>query len=260
MHHDSQIIGQKIIRYDQVRSTNDLAREFAEQGELEGLVVTAQEQIAGRGRLGRQWVVPRGTSLQFSVLLRPSLAPIHAQRIIQMAGLAVAQTLEHELHLQAILKWPNDVLLNVSGKPHPLKCCGILTETSLRDTKLEYIILGIGLNGNYSIADYPELSPTAITLQDALGQPVDLSALETALLGSLDHYYARVCGGDDLLTEYRARLGLLGQRVRVGTREGFIEGIARDVDADGALILANDHSLVKVYAGDVTLSKFSIPE
>lgn len=244
-----QIIGREILRYDQVASTNDLAREFAERGEAEGLVITAQEQLAGRGRMGRKWIVPRGTSLQFSILLCPPLAPQHATRLMSMAALAIARTLEREFALQSTLKWPNDVLLD--GK----KVCGILTESNIVGERLASVILGIGLNVNYTMRDHPELVPFATTLQDALGQEIDRSNLERALLAQLDAYYARVCGGEALTDEYRARLGMLGQFIRVASNDTILQGVAENVDDDGALILNQNGARVKLFAGDVTIIK-----
>lgn len=244
-----QIIGREILRYDQVASTNDLAREFAARGEAEGLVITAQEQLAGRGRMGRQWIVPRGTSLQFSILLRPPLAPQHATRLMPMAALAIARTLEHEFNVLPTLKWPNDILLD--GK----KVCGILMESSIVGEKLAYVSLGIGLNVNYTMRDYPELAPFATTLQDVLGQEIDRSNLECALLAELDAYFARVCGGESLTDEYRTRLGTLGQFIRVASDDTILQGVAENVDDDGALILNQNGARVKLYAGDVTIIK-----
>ncbi len=242
-----RIIGRKILRYAQVQSTNDLARDAADNGEPEGLVITAQEQLAGRGRMGRQWIVPRGTSLQFSVLLRPPLAPQHVTRLIPMAGLGIANTLERELNLQPTLKWPNDVLLD--GK----KVAGILTESSMQGDALTYVILGIGLNVNYTMRAYPELAPFATTLQDVLGRAVDVSALEAHLFRELDDLYVRVCDGETLLDDYRARLAMLGKPIRVMERGEILQGIAEDVDADGALILKQGDARVKLFAGDVTI-------
>lgn len=246
---ENQIIGRKVLRYDQVESTNTLGREYAERGEPEGLVIAAEEQWAGRGRMGRKWLVPRGTSLQLSVLLRPPLAPRHASRLMPMAALAVAQTLEHELGLQATLKWPNDVLL------HGKKVAGILTELGMQSDVLVYVILGIGLNVNYAMGMYPELAPVATTLQDATGHAIDRNYLERTLLEKLDHNYARLCAGETLIGEYRARLEMLGKPIRVANQEQIVEGIAHDVDEDGALILQQGDSLLKLLAGDVTILK-----
>lgn len=237
------------MRYAQVESTNTLAREQAEQGQAEGLVITAEEQLAGRGRMGRKWTVPRGTSLQCSVLLRPPLAPQHATRITPMAALAVAAMLEHELHLQPALKWPNDVLLD--GK----KVCGILTEAGLLGDSVSYVILGIGLNINYAMRDYPELAPRATTLQDVLGHASDISQIERALFAELNYYYARLVSGESLVNEFRARLDMLGQPIQVANQDKIMQGIAEDIDEDGALILRQGDATVRLFAGDVTVVK-----
>ncbi len=250
------MIGRKNIRYQQVTSTNDLVREWADSGEAEGLVITAEEQTAGRGRLDHKWIVPPGTSLQLSILLRPPLAPAHVARLTQFAALAVAATLREVVKTQGTvplptvtLKWPNDVLLN--GK----KCAGILAETGIAAEWLAFAILGIGLNVNYSMRDYTELAPFATTLADELGHPVNRDVLEEALLAELDAYYARLSAGDDFLTEWRGQLTTLGRAVRVATSSGIEEGIAQDVDTDGALLLRQGERVLRLYAGDVTLLK-----
>jgi BirA family transcriptional regulator, biotin operon repressor / biotin---[acetyl-CoA-carboxylase] ligase len=243
------MIGSKILHYAQVESTNDIARAFAERGEPEGLVVTAEQQIAGRGRLGRKWIVPPATSLQFSVLLRPRFSSQKAWQLTPMAGIAVARTLEQELKLKPQLKWPNDVLVT------DRKVAGILAETSLRGEQVDYCILGIGLNVNYAMTAFPELAPFATTLQDLLGYPIDRAALQASLLQELDRMYALVQDADDILVEYRARLGMLGKAVRVASLDKVLSGIARDVAPDGALVLRSNGLDVNLYAGDVTILK-----
>ncbi len=235
-----------------VESTNDLARAAALRGEPEGLVVTAEEQLAGRGRFGRKWIVPRGTSLQISVLLRPPLAPLAASRVIRMAALATHETLVNYLHLAPTLKWPNDVLLD--GR----KCAGILIESGVRGDTLEYVILGVGLNVNYTMRVYPELAPHATTLQDVVGHEIDRSGLENALLAELNRLYRDLLYGDDLLDKYRARLGMLGKPIQVATVNGILRGTAQGVTDDGALVIAADALTTRVYAGDVTVLKESL--
>ncbi len=245
------IIGRRLVHYERVQSTNDLVRESAERGEPEGLVISAAEQLAGRGRMGRPWIVPRGTSLQLSVLLRPPLAARDAFRLIQMGALAVASTLEGELHLKPILKWPNDVLLPTPRAP--LKVAGILTESTFRGDVLEYCVLGIGLNVNYTMRAFPELAERATTLQDMTGKVIDLAKLERALLTALDRLYARVRAGADLHAEYVARLPMLGKRVRVRAPEGIVQGTAAAIAPDGALEVERDGERLTLYAGDVTV-------
>lgn len=247
-------IGWRVERHEVVESTNDIVRAAAQRGEPEGFVVTTEEQLAGRGRFGRKWVVPRGTSLQISILLRPPLAPLATARVVRMAGLALHETLVKHLQLAPALKWPNDVYLN--GR----KVAGILMESSIRGETLEYVVLGIGLNVNYTMRVYPELAPHATTLQDVVGHEIDRSALETALLNELNRQYQELLYGDDLLDEYRARLGMLNKPIQVATAQGVVQGIAQDVTDDGALILATDEGEKRVYAGDVTVRKESLAE
>lgn len=247
-------IGWRIERHAVVESTNDLVRAAAQRGEPEGFVVTAEEQSAGRGRFGRKWIVPRGTSLQISILLRPPLAPLATARVVRMAALALYDTLVNHLQLTPTLKWPNDVYLN--GR----KVAGILMESGIRGETLEYVILGIGLNVNYTMRVYPELAPYATTLQDVVGHEVDRSALETALLNELNRQYQELMYGDDLLDKYRPRLGMLGKPIQVATAQGVVRGIAQDVTDDGALALATDEGEKRVYAGDVTVLKDALAE
>lgn len=243
------LIGREIRRYDTVDSTNTLARSAAENGEPEGLVITAEEQIAGRGRMGRKWLVPRATSIQCSILLRPPLPPQHAAQLTPMAALALSSILENELNLEPSVKWHNDVLLQDK------KVSGILSESGVQGDKLVYVILGIGLNVNYTMHAYPELATHATTLQDVVGHPLDCAQLERSLLAALDTYYARICNGESLLSEYRARLTMLGQPIRLAEGDKIYEGIAEDVDEDGALILNQSNTRTKLYAGDVTVLK-----
>lgn len=246
-------IGWRIERHAVVDSTNDIVRAAAQRGEPEGFVVTAEEQLEGRGRFGRKWVAPGGTSLQISVLLRPPLAPLATPRVVRMAALALYETLANHLHLAPALKWPNDVYLN------GLKVAGILMESSIRSDALEYVILGIGVNVNYAMRVYPELAPYATTLQDVIGHEIDRSALENALLTELNRQYQDLLYGDDLVDEYRARLDMLGKPVQVSASGGIVRGIAQDVTDDGALVISVDDSSVQVYAGDVTVLKDSVP-
>ncbi len=242
-------IGWRIERHAVVESTNDIVAAAAQRGEPEGFVVTAEEQSAGRGRFGRKWIVPRGTSLQISVLLRPPLTPLSAARVTRMAALALYETLANHLRLTPTLKWPNDVCLD--GR----KVAGILLESSVRGDALEYVILGVGLNVNYTMRVYPELAPYATTLQDVMGGEIDRRALEDALLHELNRLYQELLYGDDLLDAYRARLNMLGKPIQVAGANGVTRGTAQDVSDDGALIIVGAQGARRVYAGDVTVLK-----
>lgn len=254
-------IGRKVIRYATVTSTNDLARRRAEDGEAEGLVICAEEQTAGRGRFGRSWVAPPHASLQLSVLLRPPLPPVAAPSIMQMTALATAAALRETIQSagttfppQIDLKWPNDVLLNNR------KCAGILVETAVEDETLAFVVLGIGINVNHSMRDFPQLAGFATTIADELGHTVDRDALQAGLLTRLDEYYGELLAGkqgrEAIFEEWRARLVMLGNPVRINTPNGIEDGIAVDVEADGALLFRRRDELVRFYSGDVTLLKW----
>jgi BirA family biotin operon repressor/biotin-[acetyl-CoA-carboxylase] ligase len=238
-------LGAKLLMLDVLESTSLTLRELAQDGEPEGTVVVAEEQRAGRGRLGRGWSSPKG-GLWFSVLLRPPVLPPEAPKLTLLAGVAVARALKNTLGLDARLKWPNDVL--VQGK----KLCGILSE-SLCGDKVDYVILGIGINANFLLSALPEeLRRSAITVREVLQRSVDRHALLRAILNELERLYAPFCAGDrtSVLEQWKALSDTPGKRVRVETTTGVVEGEAVDIDGDGALVVRTAEGTVTVASGD----------
>jgi len=238
-------LGAKLLMIDVLESTSQTLRELAQDGEAEGTVVVAEEQRAGRGRLGRGWSSPKG-GLWFSVLLRPAVHPSEAPKLTLMAGVAVAHALKKHVRLDARLKWPNDVL--VQGK----KLCGILAE-SRSNKKLEYVILGIGINTNFLVSALPEeLHKTAITVRELLRKSVDRLSLMRAILNELEAGYSAFCSGDfgEIIGQWKKLSETLGRNVRVETGTGIVEGVAEDVDPGGALVVRTPEGLVTVDAGD----------
>jgi BirA family biotin operon repressor/biotin-[acetyl-CoA-carboxylase] ligase len=187
--------------YPLVDSTNDVARVWAGEGAMEGSVVVADEQTAGRGRRGAVWVCPAGEGLAFSQILRPSMPRALWPRLALIAGLAVAKTLEI-LGLAAEVKWPNDVLLE--GK----KVAGILVESSG-----DAVIVGVGLNVN--VEGFPEeIADTATSLLRATGQEQDRKILLEQLALSIRSHTARAEREfPELLEQLRERCALSGKRV-----------------------------------------------
>jgi len=238
-------LGAKLLMLDVLESTSRTLRELAQEGEPEGTVVVAEEQRAGRGRLGRGWSSPKG-GLWFSLLLRPPVAPSEAPKLTLMAGIAVVEALERQLGLRARLKWPNDVL--VQGK----KLCGILAESRSGAT-LEFVILGIGINANFLVSALPEeLRKTAISAREVLRKPVDRMALLRAILNELETGYTAFCAGDTgaIVARWKELTETLGRKVRVETGTGIVEGVAEDVDESGALVVRTPEGLVTVDSGD----------
>ncbi|MEN9936197.1 MAG: hypothetical protein RLZZ387_2776 [Chloroflexota bacterium] len=253
-------IGRTILRYERAGSTNDLARERARDGEPEGLVVLAEEQTAGRGRLGRAWVAPPGSSLLMSVLLRPTWLPtgdVFAPTML--AGVALCEVIEHVALVRAALKWPNDLLLPVgSGDPPPLrKAAGVLCDMQFEGDQLAWVILGIGLNTNWTPAgtvDGRDLAQAATSVSAAAGRQIHRGELLRALLQRLDARYTALRHGrrDELFSAWRARLATLGQQVEVRLAGGAVHGLAEDVEPSGALRLRDKNGAVHlVTAGDV---------
>jgi len=232
-------LGQPLIYFPAIGSTNTYLMGRAREGAAEGTLVTTDDQTAGRGRMGRVWKALPGQQLILSLLLRPSFPP---HFIMMASALAVAEAIERETGLVATLKWPNDVLV------HGRKVCGALIETGEGAA-----VVGIGLNVNGSLADDPELATRATTLADELGgATVSREALASALLTRLDALYHTLqtdglAGRQAVRDAWRARLSTLGQRVVI--RQGAaspadgpttLTGLAEAVDADGALTLLTD--------------------
>jgi len=241
----TSFVGRRLEYRAALGSTQDLARELARAGAAEGTVILAGRQTAGRGRLGRSWISPRG-GLYLTVVLRPPVQ--HLKALVIIAALAVARAVERLTGLQTSLKWPNDVL--VAGR----KVSGILSESELMGEGVSYALVGIGLNVNADMATYAEAAPLSTSVMTELGREVSREALAAGILNEFEALYLAAQAGEPIDQEWRARLGMLGKEVRVHFGEQVEEGLAEDVDSDGSLILRRaDGSRVTIAAGDVTL-------
>lgn len=249
-----------------VGSTNDIAKQLGAEGAPEATLVIADEQTAGRGRLGRAWWSPPGAAIAMSLLLRPTLPPSHAHRLTMLAGLAVAEAIEQTTGLPVALKWPNDVMIVKSkvggrsslprdGLPRAviLKLGGILTETSISGEAIEFAVVGLGLNANADVRERPDL-PEATSLMLELGHEVDRLELVRALVERFAAQYAAMAEGERLHADWSARLVTLGRQVVARRGEETFAGLAEGVDKSGALLIrADDSTLQRVGAADVTL-------
>ena len=225
-----------------------MLKELAAQGTPEGTLVVADEQTAGKGRLGRKWLAPAGTSLLLSLLFRPDLAPYQAQRLTMICSLAIADAIEGLTGLPVGLKWPNDIFI------HGKKAGGILTESGTTGGRLDYIVVGMGLNVNLAISTIPELKDIATSLSQELGQQVSRLELLWKILEGIETRYNSLRRGESPHEEWAARLINLGRQVQVATPQGVLVGWAEGVNADGALILRTPDGQRKwILAGDVTL-------
>ena len=242
---ETRFIGQRILYYPRLPSTNDIAKRQAQQGAVEGTVVIADEQSAGKGRMQRTWLSPKG-SIALSIILYPSLA--HLSSLIMVASLAVAHCIEQVTGLKSQIKWPNDVLVNSK------KVCGILIESDVKGNSVDYAIIGVGINVNLRLSDFPEISSTATSLSHELGEEVSRLDMIRCLLVETERLYLALPAGESVYQEWRNNLATLGKKVQVKSGETTYKGIAESVASDGSLLLRQpDGSLTKIVAGDVTL-------
>jgi BirA family biotin operon repressor/biotin-[acetyl-CoA-carboxylase] ligase len=244
---DTRFMGQQVVCFDSVSSTNDVAKQLAEEGALEGTLVVTEEQTAGRGRQKRRWIAPAGSSLLVSFLLRPSLMPEQLPLLLMASALAVASAIEESTGLKVLFKWPNDIL--VGGK----KAGGILIETGLRGQEVDYAVIGVGLNVNFDVASIPEIPSTATSISTELGEEVSRLKILHSLLTSVEREYSLVGEGRSPHERWADRLARLGQQVVVDTPWGEERGRLDGVDPHGSLVLHRaDGTKVSITVGDVS--------
>ena len=244
-----------VRRVAETGSTNaDLLAE-ARSGAPEGVVLVADHQSAGRGRLDRSWVAPPGSSLLVSVLLRPRLAPDEAHLLTTATAVAASQACAEVAGATPAVKWPNDLIV-VGGAHDGRKLAGVLAEAVLVGGRLDAVVVGMGLNVNWP-EDLPaELADIAVSLDRLAGHAVDREQVLVAWLGHLDRWLAALDadeGRDALRAAVRERSATLGRRVEADLPAGRVVGVAVDIDRSGHLLVDPDDGAgpVVVSAGDV---------
>ncbi len=232
---ETRTLGRWLKHLDETGSTNADAKALARQGAPEGTLVVAEHQTQGRGRTSRRWYSAPGESVLFSLILRPPLAPSNAAAITQIAAAAVSLALD-TLGLESQIKWPNDVL--VRGK----KICGILTEMTCELDRIDFIVLGLGLNAN--AASYPpEIAGLATSIRVELGQSCQRSLVLASVLNALEPLYQNYLqGGRRYLELCRSRSALLGRTVVYQTPQGPAEAQVLGLDDQGRLVV-NRHGV-----------------
>ena len=249
----TKIIGRDIQVFEQTTSTNDVVEKLARDGVREGVVVFAESQTKGRGRLGRKWISPARKGLWFSILLRPNLRPQETTQLTVASATALRRAIVSETNLQPEIKWPNDIL--IGGK----KVAGILTEMSAELDRIRHVIPGIGIDVNQDASEFPpDLRKTATSLKIESGQSLSRAALAAAILHELDEDYSRICAGkfSAIADEWVEHCGTIGKDVTVQIGDRKIRGRAEALDDDGALILRSEHGRPqRITGGDVTIEK-----
>lgn len=244
------IMGQELVYFSEVGSTNDEAKKRAIAGCSEGTLIITEAQLGGRGRLARGWFSPQAKGIWFSVVLRPPFPPHEAPKCTLMAAVAVNRAIRDMTGIPCGIKWPNDILCK--GR----KLVGILTEMSAEMDAINHIVIGMGINVNILAAEIPlELQGKATSLQMETGGPVSRIALFAKILERLEELYqlVRTSGFDSVLTSWRQESVTLNQLVTVIAPDKTFIGKAVDIDSEGALLVETDSGIERVLAGDVSI-------
>ncbi len=254
----TEIVGRRILSFGEVDSTNNVAKKLiikkGPEGnweDMDGLLVVAESQTGGRGRLERSFFSPAGKGIWFSLVLAPPFAPQEAPKCTLMAAVAVTEAM-WEFGLKPGIKWPNDIVFG--GR----KLVGILTEASCDIDRIKHIVLGIGINANMEIRDFPkEIQQTATSMSIIKGEEIPRVKFLQAVLRSLERWYkvAMKEGFGPVFEAWRKYSVTIGQEVRVvGVRGGEdFTGRAMDIDSYGALLVETDEGIRTVMAGDVSI-------
>lgn len=240
--------------YESVDSTNDRIKERAHNNESQGLVISAGTQTAGKGRIGRKWESPTKDSVSTSLLLTPDDITLEAiPTITVVAAMAVRDALSRLYGLEGKIKWPNDIVLG--GK----KICGILTEMEMKNNKVWYVVVGIGVNVHNT--QFPEeiafkATSVDIELQKESDRKGHRSEITKAIWESFQKYYNIFIKTQDmsgLKEEYERYLANLNERVRIEAQENSYEAIAKGIDDRGQLVIEVDGQQQIISTGEVSV-------
>ncbi len=243
-------IGREIFFYETIGSTNTVASEIASKT-VEGVVVLADTQSKGKGRLGRFWVSPPGVNIYMSIILKPDIRPKDATLITIMSSIACATALRKVTGLNVTIKWPNDLIIQKK------KLCGILTELKTERDKIIFAVAGIGINVNADINKFPEdVKSIATSLKNETGIVYSRTEIAAETLNEIDRWYKtlKVMDRDTLLHEWKLLSSTLGREIMVVTCQGTLTGLALDIDSEGMLMIKLSSGEVKrISSGDVTI-------
>ncbi|WP_304065957.1 biotin--[acetyl-CoA-carboxylase] ligase [Megamonas hypermegale] len=246
----TKILGSDIKYFTTTDSTNNQAKKLALDGAVDGTIVISEEQNGGRGRLSRSFFCPKYKGIWFSVILRPDFLPQEAPKCTLLAAVAVTKAIYDVTGVKVGIKWPNDILYN--GK----KLVGILTEMSAEMERINYIVLGIGIDVNISVEETPEdIRDIMTSLSQITGKKVSRLELLNKLLYHLEQLYimAQKQSFAPILDEWRKYSITLNQEIKVISGNDVTYGEAVDIDDDGALLVKINGQIKRVLAGDVSI-------
>jgi BirA family biotin operon repressor/biotin-[acetyl-CoA-carboxylase] ligase len=241
----TKFIAKNIHYFDSLASTMDQGMQLGLDGAASGSIVLAESQIKGRGRLGRGWLSPKYKGIYLSLILRPKILPAACPVLTLMSAVSICEAVKEVVGLDAQIKWPNDVLI------HHKKAAGILTEMNAEMDKVNFVVIGIGLNVNN---DKKSSIAQATSLKQEQGQEINRVVLLQELLRRIENNYLLLedKGGAEIIHKWRNFTLTLGTRVKVDYQNKHLEGQACDIDSDGSLLIRKDSGVIqKVSSGDV---------
>ncbi|MDO4301361.1 MAG: biotin--[acetyl-CoA-carboxylase] ligase [Clostridia bacterium] len=251
---NADVLNENEINYDnliykaELDSTNEECKRQANAGCCSGLFVVCDQQTAGKGRLGRSWVAEKSSGLYMSMLLKPDIMPVEAPQMTLVAGIAIRRIINRLTGLNVEIKWPNDIIIN--GK----KLVGILTEMSAEMEKVNYIVVGIGINVNMAGFE-GELKEKAASLYIETGRKFKRSDIINEFLSEFKLCYDEFCknGFESFVNEYNEYCANVNKAVKTVGGKEEISGIAKGVNSRGELLILSNDELVPVFAGEVSL-------
>lgn len=249
---ETMSLGRNIHYEESVPSTQKIAHQLATDGAMEGTIVIAEEQTAGRGRLDRRWYSPKHTGVWMSLILRPNIPPTRAPQLTLLAAVGVVQGISEATGLEAEIKWPNDILINRK------KVVGILTELQAEADRINSVIIGIGINANQSASQFPdEIKDIATSLSIESGMKIDRAKLIQCILLKIEKLYQEYLKNGFHIVKllWESYAISIGQNIIARTITGSIEGRALGITDEGVLRLeALDGEIHHIYSADIELS------
>jgi BirA family biotin operon repressor/biotin-[acetyl-CoA-carboxylase] ligase len=245
----TKFIGQNIHYQESVPSTQKIAHRLANENAAEGTVVISEEQLSGKGRMGREWHSPKYTGIWMSLILRPNISLANAPQLTLLAAVSVVQAIEEVAGLRPEIKWPNDLLLK--GK----KLTGILTELHAEADRIHSIIMGIGINVNQQLSDFPpDLHSIATSLAIEKGEKISRSSLIRSIFKRFENLYLLYLeeGFAPIKLLWESYAVSIGKQIKARTLNEVIEGKALGITDDGVLQIQDKNGKIHhVYSADI---------
>lgn len=247
----TKYMGRRIVYFDTIDSTNIKAKTLAASGEREGTLVIAEKQTLGRGRLGRSWVSPKYRGIWMSVILKPDIEPVYAAKVTLVAAAAVQKTMM-DMGIHSKIKWPNDLVLNNK------KICGILTEMSCELNKINYIIIGSGINVNIDTSDFTEeIKNTATSLKIETGKTFSRQEIAANIMNNFEVFYDEFKNGGNIKHSVelcRNNSVLLGESIKIISAGKETKARALDINDEGKLVVQyEDGKIENIISGEVSM-------